>query len=65
MAKACKDCLREFEAGQLSRRGLCAACGQKRVTESIRQMTEQQGPLYQRYKARHQIGLAKYRRHRR
>jgi len=54
----CKGCGREFERTGLSRRGLCQACGSARVRESIRQMTEQKGPIYDRYKTHHKAAMA-------
>lgn len=53
--KLCKDCGREFDESELSRRGLCETCGLLRVEESIRQMTAQKGPIYEKYVA----GLAR------
>lgn len=46
----CRECGQRFNEEELSRRGLCLACRIERVEESVRQMTERDGPIYDRYR---------------
>ena len=59
--KQCKDCGQEFDKDDLSRRGLCVECGAKRMEESITQMIEKKGPIYEKYQAQHKLAMS-YRR---
>lgn len=45
--KECKDC---GEVKSLSKRGLCRDCAYKRMLDSVQQLHEKQGPLYEKWR---------------
>lgn len=50
--KRCRDCgITREEAGRLSRRGFCEACGIKRQIDAVREMATRRGPTFEKWEA--------------
>lgn len=47
----CVDCAGLFTEHELSRRGLCRPCSQRRVKKARQQILRRDGPIYATYKA--------------
>jgi len=55
--KRCKICGREFPDDEISHRGICVRCGFKRMRESIKQLQEKRGEIYERWLKRWKEGV--------
>jgi rRNA maturation endonuclease Nob1 len=56
----CKGCGKTFEKRLLSRKGYCRICAYNRWQESVKQMREKKGPMYEKWKDRRRVGLKRY-----
>lgn len=53
----CKDCGMEVPRKRLSKAGLCIRCAMIRVVDAQTQMRERKGPIYEKWKARLEVGV--------